>query len=138
MTTHYNLYKVGGILIRDRKLLVCRSRGKQSFIAPGGKLKASERATETLARELKEELDISVREPEMEMFGTFYAPAAEDEKNMLRMDAFLVKQWGNEIHPCNEVEEISWINSKETGRMKVGSIFKHQVIPKLKELNLID
>ncbi|MDQ5886114.1 MAG: hypothetical protein QG628_511, partial [Patescibacteria group bacterium] len=39
--------------------------------------------------------------------------------------------------PSNEVEEIMWVNTQITG-IQIGSIFKHDVMPKLKELDLID
>lgn len=134
----YNLYKIGGILLANRKLLVCRSKGKDFFVAPGGKVEKGETAFEALKRELKEEVNIIVGETALESFGTFYAPAAGDEKNILRMDVFLVKSYDGRLSPGAEVEEITWVSSKIPNTIKVGSIFEHHVIPKLKELRMID
>jgi ADP-ribose pyrophosphatase YjhB (NUDIX family) len=39
-----NLQKAAGILIKDGTLLVCRTRGKDTFFAPGGRLEAGEAA----------------------------------------------------------------------------------------------
>ena len=47
-----DIHKAGGILIRDRRILVGRTRGKSSFIAPGGLLEVGETSQESLVREL--------------------------------------------------------------------------------------
>jgi hypothetical protein len=50
----------------------------------------------------------------------------------------MVRQWEGEPTPDHEVEEIRWVTSSlEPGR-KTGSIFEHEVIPRLKAQNLID
>ncbi len=133
----YSIYKVGGVLIRDKKLLVCRTRGKDFFVAPGGKIEKGESPAEALVRELKEEASVSVLSKDLETFGTFYAPAIGDENNVLRMDVFLVMSWEGEIRPGEEVEEVRWLGSTPGEGVRVGSIFAHHVIPKLKERGLI-
>jgi 8-oxo-dGTP pyrophosphatase MutT (NUDIX family) len=55
-----DVHKAGGIIIRDRKLLISRSKGKELFINPGGKVEGSETLKETLVRELMEESQITV------------------------------------------------------------------------------
>ncbi len=57
------------------------------------------------------------------------------------MDVPLVKQWKGNPHPCSGdevIEEIRWVQSKVTPKVRLGSIFEHEVIPKLREKNLID
>lgn len=141
MEQNYNFYKVGGILLKDRKLLVTRSKGKEFFIAPGGKVEEGEVAFDALKRELREELDIEIEEAHIQKFGTFYAPAAGNEQSILRMDVFIINEWYGDPKPSSEIEELAWILSQKdqnTEGMKIGSIFEHQVIPKLKEMDLID
>jgi len=92
----------------------------------------------TLKRELKEEFGIEIEEENIREFGDFYAPAAGNEENMLRMDVFIVEKWKNEPVPSAEIDEIKWISSNIPKDMKLGSIFEHEVIPKLKSENLID
>lgn len=135
---NYDIYKIGGILIKDKKLLVSRSKNKDIFIAPGGKVEKDELPKNALIRELKEELQIDIKKDNLKEFGTFYAPAAGNESSMLRMDVFIVEDWTGEIVPSREVEEIRWIDSNYPKKMKVGSIFEHKVIPKLKQINLIN
>lgn len=132
------MHKVGGILIRNRALLVTKSKNKEVFIAPGGKITRKETPTEALIRELAEELGISVLQEHLEIFGLFYAPAAGNEQQTLRMDVFFVKKWSGKLSPNNEVEQILWLTSHIPEEIKVGSIFEHEVIPRLKKENLID
>ncbi len=95
----YQIYKVAGVIIKDKKHLLGRAIGKDFFIEPGGKIEARETAAQALIRELEEELNIEVRETDLEEFGTFYAPAAGKEHLMLRMDVFTVKKWKHYIKP---------------------------------------
>lgn len=113
-------------------------RGKDFFIAPGGSVEKEESIKQALVRELKEEFAIETVESDFEEFGSFYAPAAGAEEKIIRMDVFIVKGWKGEPVPSSEVEEICWITSRIPHSMKVGSIFEHEVIPRLKAHNLID
>lgn len=133
-----DIHKAGGIIVKDRKLLLERSKGKELFINPGGKVEAGETVTQALVRELMEEFRITVAEADLEPFGTFYAPAAGQEHKWLQMDLFMVKRWEGEPTPDNEVEEILWVSSEFPPGVRTGSIFEHEVVPRLKALNLID
>lgn len=134
----YDIHKIGGILLKNKKLLISRSKNKDFFIAPGGKIEKNESVKSALVRELKEELGIIVEKDSLEKFGTFYDSAAGKEKVILKMDVFIVERWRGEIIPSNEIEEVRWIDSNYSQKIKIGSIFQHQVIPKSKELKLIN
>ncbi len=138
MDKKIDIHKAGGILIKDRKFLVERSKNKTFFIAPGGSIEEGETSKQALVRELKEEFQLTVQENDLQEFGTFYAQAAGQESKYLQMDVFIVKQWQGEIIPDNEVEEILWINSRLPMDVQIGSIFEHEVLSRLKEQNLID
>lgn len=135
----YDIHKAAGIIIKDRRLLVERSKGKDVFVAPGGKIETGETSAQAVIRELKEEFRLSVAESDLEEFGTFYAEAAGSHNagKKLRMDVFIVKNIG-EIVPDSEVEEIRWISSESPVDIEVGSIFAHEVLPRLKEQDLVD
>lgn len=133
-----DIYKAAGVLIKDRKFLTTRSKGKSIFIAPGGKVEPDEGVENALIRELREELGIDVAISDLSPFGTFFAPAAGDENKYLQMDVFMVKNWSGEISPASEIEEIKWIDSRPPSDIELGSIFRHEVLPRLKGKNLID
>lgn len=133
-----DIHKAAGVIVKDRKALVTRSKGKDIFIHPGGKLEGNETPAQALVRELKEEISIGVNEPDLVFFGTFFAPAAGQEEKMLQMDIFIVGRWRGEIVPASEIEEIAWITSDVPKGIKIGSIFEHEVLPRLKAQNLID
>lgn len=136
MSETTDIHKAAGILIRARKLLVERSKGKEFFIAPGGSIEPGETAEQALLRELREEFQIAVKEEDFEVFGTFRAQAAGQEAKIVEMQVFMVKNWVGEPTADNEVEEVAWVTS--TTDLKVGSIFEHEVIPRLKAADLID
>ena len=135
---HTDIHKAGGILIKDRRFLVTRNRGKDIFYAPGGKLEKSESPEEALIRELKEELSITVEEKDLEPFGTFTAPSAGDESHTIEMQVFRVNAWQGTITPTEEIKELAWISSTPPPTMKLGSIFGHKVLPRLKQQGLIE
>lgn len=134
----YSIHKAGGVFIKDRKFLTARSRGKSFFIAPGGKLEEGETAPEALVRELEEELQVVVHEKDLTLLGTFHAIAAGKDDTQIQMDVFVVEKWDGDIIPSAEIEEVKWIDSHLPEGFELGSIFHHEVLPRLKERDLID
>ena len=134
----YQIHKAAGILIKNRKLLVEKSVNKDFFISPGGSVEPGESAKQTLVRELLEEFNVQVNEDDLSEFGTFTAKAAGQEDKIVKMDVFIVNKWFGEPEPDHEVEKILWISSNIPENIKVGSIFEHEVIPRLKQQGLID
>ena len=133
-----DIYKSSGIIIKDRKVLVERSQGKEFFIHLGGKIEPGETSKQALIRELKEEVRIDVAEDDLELFDQSSAPAANSPEVDVHMDVYLVKKWAGEITADSEVEELRWITSDVPKDIKVGSVMEHETIPKLKRENLID
>jgi len=132
-----DIHKAGGVIIQNRKFLVTRSVNKTFFIAPGGKLEGNENSIQALAREMMEEVQVCINTQTLENLGSFVAKAAGKEDKVLQMDVFIIHDYDGMPTPSNEVEEIKWINTKTT-EIDLGSIFEHEVMPILKERNLID
>ena len=127
--------KVGGVILKDKKILVQRkNNGREECIIPGGKREDSESDFETLKRELMEEL--SVQLIDTEYLGTYQDIAVFSNKQ-LQVITYLVKIEG-EIQCNNEIKEALWIdrNYKELG-IKVGSILGDYVIPELIKRDLM-
>ena len=138
MNKTQDIYKASGIIVIDRKVLVERSKGKEYFIHPGGKIEPGETSKQAVIRELKEEFQIDVVEEDLKPFDKNSAPAANSPEVDVHMEVFIVEKWRGEINPDSEVEEIRWLTSKVPDDIKIGSIMKHETIPKLKAENYID
>jgi 8-oxo-dGTP diphosphatase len=133
-----HLRTAAAIIIRDRKLLGVREVNKTHFLAPGGQIEPGETATQTLVRELQEELCLAIPEKDLEPYGTFTSDAVNHPGHQVHMEAFLVKNLHEEPKPSNEIAEICWLRSTSSPHIRVGHIFRLQIIPTLKTKNLID
>ena len=96
------IQKSAGLLIRDGKLLVARSKGKDMFIPPGGKPENDETAQEALVREMREETGLEVSPEQMSILGVYTALAAGNEDKVVTMTAIIVDAQGDPT-PCAEV-----------------------------------
>ncbi|HVS58797.1 MAG TPA: NUDIX domain-containing protein [Candidatus Saccharimonadales bacterium] len=134
-----DIRKAAAVIIHDRKLLVSRSHGKDYFVAPGGKLDGDETSSQALVRELKEEQGIDIDPASLSLLGTFSAIAKghEAEQQTVEMVVYVVPSYQGELSPHAEIAENRWVNS-QTDDIELGSIFKHEVIPRLHEADLID
>jgi 8-oxo-dGTP pyrophosphatase MutT (NUDIX family) len=132
------IHKSAGIIIKDRKVLVGRSEGKEHFISPGGLIEDGETPKQALVRELYEELTIHTKEEDFEEFETFVSETTIFEGIEMKMDTHIVKTWEGELQPSSEVEELLWLDSNIPEGIKIGSIFENALMLRLKEVNLID
>lgn len=133
------IYKAAGLIIRDRKVLVSRSKGKDVFVQPGGKLENGETYEQALVRELSEEQGALVNPENFTPYGVYEAIAAghESEQLELELHAYLVDYDGT-LQPSSEIDENRWINSDTLGSLVLGSIMEHDIVPRLVADNLID
>jgi 8-oxo-dGTP diphosphatase len=72
---------------------------------PGGKIEAGERPEDTLIRELKEELDIVVREPCLAPLT--FASHAYDDFHLL-MPLYICRRWEGIVAP-KEGQRLAWV-----------------------------
>jgi 8-oxo-dGTP diphosphatase len=132
-----DIRKSAGVIIRDKKLLVTRSHGKDFFMAPGGKLETNETPEQALVRELHEELGIETAEANFELLGTYYAMAGGQNDKQLEMHVYYVHSWSGNISAQAEIAEIRWVDSVSVKDIELTSIFKDNVLPQLCSKNLI-
>lgn len=127
--------KVGGVILKDKKILVQRKKNnREECIIPGGKREGNETDFETLKRELYEELTVKLIKAE---FLGGYDDIACFSNEPIHVQTYIADIEGDIV--CdNEIKEAIWIdkNYKEQG-IKVGSIFGEHVIPKLIERGLM-
>jgi mutator protein MutT len=125
------IHKIGGIILKDRKFLVGKTKGK--FTMPGGKIESGETDVECLRRELMEEYGVVL--DTYEYFDTFEDEAASDPGMMIEMKVYIVKVKGDP-KAQSEIEESRYIDSGTSG-IAIGSIAKDFIMPKLVEKGLI-
>lgn len=131
------MHKSAGIIIKDGALLVLRSKGKDTFYAPGGKLDSGETPEQALCRELQEEVSITVKEEALRLFGRFEAPAHDKDGITLVMDVFFVNDYSGEVVASNEIEECQWVDSSNVDDIAISTIFRNEVFPSLVEQGLV-
>lgn len=122
------IYKVGAIILNEKKqLLVVRKpfKDRTEFILPGGKQEKGEDDEETLIRELKEELGVSVKS--FSFFGKFQGQAVF-ENTPLVMSLYTVEIDG-QPSPQSEIKECLWIDRHSS--CLVGAVLSKQVFPTL-------
>jgi 8-oxo-dGTP pyrophosphatase MutT (NUDIX family) len=103
--------KLALVLVRDRKQLVARTRGKAAFFTPGGKRELGESDEQALRRECKEELTVDLRAGTVQHYGVFQAQAfGKPQGTVVRMTCYTA-DFDGALAPDQEIEELQWITS---------------------------
>jgi 8-oxo-dGTP diphosphatase len=102
--------KIAYIRIGNGKILSTRSKGRSKYYIPGGKRENNETDEETLIREIREELNVSIIPSTINYFGTFKAQADGHNTGIIvKMTCYTAEYEGN-LEPCSEIEEIKWLS----------------------------
>jgi 8-oxo-dGTP diphosphatase len=127
---------VAAIVFRDDagRVLSVRKRGTTRFMLPGGKLEPGETPAQAAAREIGEELGVSVAPHELVLLGEFEAAAANEPGHLVRCTVF--------THPARivpradaEIEELSWAGLDELeADPAVAELTSRRVVPALRSL----
>lgn len=123
--------KCAAVIIDDFRLLVVRKQGTSIFISPGGKIEGGEGHVDCLRRELKEELNVELRDAQ---YLAVYERTSALEDIPVRVYVWLATIFG-ECTPSAEIEEIQWITGSTS--LQIGSVFSECVIPYLIKGELI-
>jgi 8-oxo-dGTP diphosphatase len=123
------IVEVVGAVILDAqgRLLTVRKRGTSRFMLPGGKREAGEDDLAALARELFEELGVTLLRAEP--FGRFEAPAANEPGAVVRSHAYLAATEG-EIAIAAEIEELRWIDPAAPD-VTLAPLLERHILPSL-------
>ena len=127
--------KVGLLHIKDKKLLMALSKGKDKFYTPGGKRIKEETDEECLSREIKEELGVNIIPESLKYYGTFEAQAhGKPEGVMIKMICYLGDFEGTAT-PDNEIEKLEFLSYDK--KLDSGTV-AHLIFDDLKEKGLIE
>lgn len=96
------------IHIRERKVLVALSAGKDAWYLPGGKREPGESDVDVLRRELLEELNADIASESVRYFGTYEGQAhGERPGTLVRMVCYSGELPG-EVRPGREIAALDF------------------------------
>lgn len=109
--------KIAWIRLEDGKILSTRSRGKDVYYIPGGKREPGESDLQTLVREVREELTVTVEPSSVAPAGTFQAQAHGHPEGVdVRMTCYTADYQGT-LAPSSEIEELIWLTYADRDRV---------------------
>jgi len=127
--------KLGWIYIKDKKILVTRSKKENVYYIPGGKREKGETDKEALFRECKEELNIELVPETLKLIHSFKAQAHGKPKGTILQMTCYSTDFVGEITPNSEIKELTWFSyadrKRATPMMKI-------ILDWLKEKDLIN
>ena len=131
---------LSAVLVRDAggRILLVRKRGTSKFMQPGGKLEPGESFSAAAAREMHEELGISVAESELEVLGDWYGPAANEENTFIDAGLFAytlpASDGGPDRQPAAaaEIEELLWMDPAQAlERDDISPLLREHILPRM-------
>ncbi len=107
--------KAAALILKNKNILVVRSKGKPLFITPGGKYEKGETAEECLRRELQEELQVEM--VSFEHYKDYSFDKGAYSNYPLFIELYIVSING-EPKPSSEIEEMQWLSKEDFNNKK--------------------
>ncbi len=101
---------VAWLHVENGKVLCVRTKGKDKFYIPGGKIDQGENAENALIREISEELSITLSKETIIPAVKITAEAHGFTGSKVEMQCFFATHAGS-ISINSEIEEIKWVSS---------------------------
>jgi len=101
---------VAWLHVENGKVLCVRTRGKDKFYIPGGKMDQDESPEDALTREIKEELNVTLSKKTIRPAFTIIAEAHGFNDTQVEMQCFFAAYTGS-ISVNAEIEEMKWVSS---------------------------
>ncbi|MFT6337380.1 MAG: ankyrin repeat protein [Saprospiraceae bacterium] len=102
--------KIAWIEIKNNKLLSTRSKGKTAYYIPGGKRDPGENDTQTLIREINEELSVDILPDTIQYMGTYKAQADGHKKGIIIKMTCYSAEYSGDLATATEIEEMKWLD----------------------------
>lgn len=109
--------KVAFIYLKDKKILATLSRGKDTYYIPGGKREEGETDEQTLLREVKEELSVSIKPETIKYYGTFEAQAHGKAEGVLVKMTCYMADFEGDLKADSEIAEVTWLDYKDLDKI---------------------
>ncbi|MEY9952264.1 NUDIX domain-containing protein [Leifsonia sp. EB34] len=133
--THAPLLVSAVAVVRDRRVLMVTSRGRDVYYMPGGKIDPGETAAEAAAREAEEEVALALDADALtELFEVRTQAHGEPDGRQVHMTVFRAETDAEPV-PSGEVDAVHWVTTADAGRCPPAG---HVVLDRLSALGLID
>lgn len=100
---------VAWVRVEDGRILCARSRGRDAFYIPGGKLEPGETELDALLREIKEELAVDLVPETVRGFGTYQAQAHGQADGVVVVMSCYTADYEGRPAASGEIEELGWL-----------------------------
>ncbi|MFC3451237.1 NUDIX hydrolase [Amycolatopsis speibonae] len=119
--------KIAWLHLVDCRILSTRSRGKSVFYLPGGKREPGESDTETLVREIREELTVAITPASVAPAGVFEAQADGHAPGLVVRMTCYTAEFSGTLAASSEIGEVAWLGYEDRDRVSAVDkiIFDH-------------
>lgn len=111
------------------RVLVVRKHGTTRFMQPGGKPEPGETPTQTLVRELEEELSLRVDAAALRPLGTFVSAAANEPDHRVVAEAFALTAEPGDVVVQAELAELRWLSPGDVSSVPLAPLSLEHLLP---------
>jgi 8-oxo-dGTP pyrophosphatase MutT (NUDIX family) len=105
------LITAGLIVVKDRKLLLAFSNNKQAYYLPGGKTDVGETTKDTLLREIREELNVSLEAAQLQFYTHISAHAFGERWGTIMEQDCYFGHLPSLPQPSAEIAALDWFDT---------------------------
>lgn len=118
------------LLNADKELLVVRKQKSQFYMLPGGKVESKETYIQTLLRELKEELNLNLKESNFEYLGQHETEAVNEANTIVQGNIFLLQKPLTSLPEAHaELAEVKFISKAEHTEIQLAHLLEEFALP---------